>query len=93
MSAMTAAATTVSAQPPSGTPMIPMVSWLMWGALGFSVAVMAVVLGMIVTVPGRRYLVRKSRNDARQAARIVLAPAIGIVYCAAGLWVLSVVTA
>lgn len=97
MSAMTATLTSWSAQPaptppPTGPPPLHLMNWMMWGVFGFSVAVMAVVLVMLVTASGRRYLGEKKRKDPGHNIKVVVGLAVCALFSGAALSILQVVS-
>lgn len=78
MSAMTAASDFTAVPPPVGpTPFFNILPWILWVVLGLTVAVMAVIGGMFVTAPGRRYLREKDRNAPGHNVKLVVGCGVG----------------
>ncbi|MFK4362312.1 hypothetical protein [Rhodococcus sp. 27YEA6] len=92
MSAMTAAPDCLGCLPPV-TPVkfLNILPWVLWGWLGLSVAVMAVMLGMLATTAGRRILHEKDRHVPGRNVKLAVGFGTGALMSGATLWILQVV--
>ncbi|WP_257217834.1 hypothetical protein [Rhodococcus qingshengii] len=90
---MTAAPDFTAVPPPVGpSPVFNILPWILWVVLGLSVAVMAVIGGMLVTAPGRRYLRDKNRKDPNLPIRLLLGCVPGALIAGTAVLILQLVS-